>query len=259
MTQPARPLLLVFKNVQEVLLDSCPCWSLVKREDVPSEHDDIRVSCVCIFVNAEQADQTISWMQQYVRKNKGSTGFVLVVKNGRVRVVSSCETLAVKLSRSLQLGTSSLLHALSRVVLGPEYIQEGQSVARSWQSCKKCRHLSIIDHAPEESGLWSTLRPREVVEAVTSNLPQLLPLNPGRSTVYNKEELQVRGVHFCLLVRRGRGISAAEYKYPEALRAIHMLAECRPVNHEYLAVQVNLVEPPNSMPEHRDERNHGDT
>ena len=67
----------------------------------------------------------------------------------------------------------------------------------------------------------------------------------------------MRGVHFGILTRRRRGLSQADEKWPEARRALHLLAQCRPVNHSYLAMQVNMLTESNQIPEHCDSRNHG--
>ena len=92
-----------------------------------------------------------------------------------------------------------------------------------------------------------------------SELPRLLPLNPSRNTVYQQDKSEVRGIHFGLLVRRGRGISRADYQRPEARQTLHALATCRPVNHPYVAIQVNMLTTGQQLPEHVDARNIGDS
>ena len=124
-----------------------------------------------------------------------------------------------------------------------------------WTRCAVCSEKHGL---PQESGLWSHLRPSEVIGELTQSLPQLLPLNHQRSSL-QKEGNQIRGIHFGLNVRRGRGIFRADEVWPQARKALHLLAECRAINHPYTSVQVNMLTPSHSLPPHVDARNVGVT
>ena len=151
-----------------------------------------------------------------------------------------------------------ICHVACQVFEMQERVKLSSWGLRLHNQCSWCRSHDL-GYDVEEQSLWADVRPSEIVSQVAASLPRLLPLNAHRQSVYDKDRHQIRGVRFGLLVRRGKGISKADRTFAGALSSIHMLARCRPVNHGYVSIQVNMLLPGQSIPVHQDSRNLGDS
>ena len=258
------PALLLVSDSILPSLHKCPCWQVKKNvcEKIPAWNDAMwqeKSSCICVLAEAQVCKRVI----EMLRKNVvGIPWFVISrPKQGVSEVTGSSQRQAGLLKRALT-SIANLLHALNIAVSCEQRVRKMEEGHRSATiACRECSTVMTdpSDLAAEEMSLWTSISPSMATDQLTRSLPRLLPLNPARATVYNKEDGQVRGVHFGLLVRRGRGVSSADHQYPEALQALHLLAKCRPLNHVYMAIQVNMLLPPHGIQEHLDARNQGDT
>ena len=262
-SQLASPKLsILVEQVRVPEFQKCPCWSMhvencedVRRRISKLDHT---LRCLCVIVRADRREEVSRCLRSW--KSKVQLVLLWVGLRGQVGIQASSKSNARRLYSSLQHGMSSLTHSLSEVILLEENSRKEKSGSSSpWSGCDRCRDATLMPMTGQEISWWTDVPPSRVMKEVTSSLPHLLPLNPGRHTIYEEEGARVRGIHFGLLVRRGKGISQADRRWPEARRALHLLAQCRPVNHPYLAIQVNMLTESNQIPEHSDSRNYGDS
>ena len=272
-----QPRLLLIRAV-ECATQFTPCGCLSSfRKKVPECMIDARwlrrlvsshpchVVCVLVPAKCPRACEILQVLEE------ARCGILLLEKSHRVLQVcvvgSDSKHVRKELQSNKVSGCHMIFHAVAQAILRPRIIQErGQRdnkdsnppscLLQMVAKCQTCSILARIGHDAQET-LDLRIPMKAICQVIAEELPSTVPLNPHRTIVYSSTEGQIRGIHFGLQVRRGKGIASADYTYPRLLSLLHLLAKRRQVHHPYLAIQFNALSCGNGMPAHVDARNVG--